>query len=555
MADYKIRLMRGIYKQLALGPERVRIAQCKNVEKLLEEIDIDQIYPFDYIRYRITGYAEDGTGAETFTGHSLRADLSKLLTELSATVSVHAEEVGEPVYTLKEIERVYNISTRTLFRWRRSGLISRKFIFNGGVKLTGVRKSWLDRFWRRNRERIRRSSRFSHLSDIEKRRILGLARKYSAEGVGFSEATLRISHAVGRSREAIRYTLRTYEETHPNSRIFPNTTTPLSEAQKQAIWDAFKDGVSVAEICRKFGRSRSTIYRVVNQRRLGGLLDEPTQYMYSPEFEKKGAEKKILGPEPPGPPPPFRPSRDAGQGMPPYLRSLYDTPLLSKEQEVYLFRKYNYLKFHIAQLKEKLCASAPRARMLQKIEALQQEALKTKNRILQANLRLVVNIAKRHAGPLTDLFALISEGNICLIRAIEKFDYTRGNKFSTYASWAIVKHFARVIPEENYVLNTFATGMEDILVQTGRVMPDALAENEFVAKVKDTVRTVLGHLSERERSVVISRFGLDNNERPRTLDEIGKAFGVTRERIRQIEAKALRKLKALLEIEGTLEFT
>src|SRR5262249_14679004 len=136
-------------------------------------------------------------------------------------------------------------------------------------------------------------------------------------------------------------------------------------------------------------------------------------------------------------------------GLPPYLASLYgDAPLLSREQEAHLFRKMNYLKYRAAKLREALDPARARTADLDEYERLQGEALAVKNQIIRANLRLVVSIAKKRVGTTNNFFELVSDGNMSLIRAVEKFDFARGFKFSTYASWAIMKNFARSIPEE-----------------------------------------------------------------------------------------------------------
>src|SRR6056297_4135218 len=101
---------------------------------------------------------------------------------------------------------------------------------------------------------------------------------------------------------------------------------------------------------------------------------------------------------------------------------------------------------------------------MDRIEQLYEQAVKTKNQIVQANLRLVVSIAKRHMNSTDDFFGLISDGNMSLIRAVEKFDYSRGNKFSTYATWAIMKNFARTIPKEYKHRDRFRTSGEEMFV-------------------------------------------------------------------------------------------
>ncbi|MCH5374196.1 MAG: sigma-70 family RNA polymerase sigma factor, partial [Planctomycetes bacterium] len=138
----------------------------------------------------------------------------------------------------------------------------------------------------------------------------------------------------------------------------------------------------------------------------------------------------------------------------------YEVPLLSREQEYHLFRKFNYLKFRAFQLRKRLHPARANSTLMGQIEHLYAEAVRTKNQIVQANLRLVVSIAKRHVSVSDDFFGLVSDGNMSLIRAVEKFDYSRGNKFSTYASWAIMRNYARTIPDEFKYRERFRTSQE-----------------------------------------------------------------------------------------------
>src|SRR5262249_42188469 len=161
--------------------------------------------------------------------------------------------------------------------------------------------------------------------------------------------------------------------------------------------------------------------------------------------DQPGAEAVILAPLPESPAGKPRKAR-APEGLPPYLSSLYDVSLLSREQEAHLFRKMNYLKFRANQLREAIDPARAKAAHRDRIERLQEEALAAKNQIIRANLRLVVSIAKKYLAPSNNFFELISDGNMSLIRAVEKFDYARGNKFSTYASWAIMRNYIRSIP-------------------------------------------------------------------------------------------------------------
>jgi RNA polymerase sigma factor (sigma-70 family) len=176
-----------------------------------------------------------------------------------------------------------------------------------------------------------------------------------------------------------------------------------------------------------------------------------------------------------------------------------------------------------------------------------------KNQIVQANLRLVVSVAKRHVGRATNLAELVSDGNLCLLRAVETFDFARGNRFSTYATWALIKHYARTIPEENYVLERFVTGQDAALETTGQLDVDVVERTDLLQVLGEAVGRILGRLTERERSIIVARFGIGEDGEPQTLEQVGHAFGLTRERIRQIEVRALRKLREFLRAEPALE--
>jgi RNA polymerase primary sigma factor/RNA polymerase sigma factor len=180
---------------------------------------------------------------------------------------------------------------------------------------------------------------------------------------------------------------------------------------------------------------------------------------------------------------------------------------------------------------------------MDEIERLYEEAVKTKNQIVQANLRLVVSIAKRHVSASEDFFSLVSDGNMSLIRAVEKFDYARGNKFSTYASWAIMKNFARSIPDEFRHRDRFRTSLEEMFQSQEDARADEFEQESAQRTREQQIHRILSRLDEREQRIIISRFGLDHNEEPMTLKEVGADLGVTKERVRQIEARALNKLR------------
>ncbi|MFG0334931.1 MAG: sigma-70 family RNA polymerase sigma factor, partial [Maioricimonas sp. JB049] len=407
----------------------------------------------------------------------------------------------------------------------------------------GFLNSSVERFVRDRAEEIRRSSRFSQLSEQEREEIIRKARRLARYGACPSEVSRRLSRMFDRAPETIRYTLKQYDEEHPENAVFPNASSPLSDNKKQEIYQRYRRGVAAERLARDFCRTRTSIYRIIGEVRAERLFEQPIDYMDSDDFREPGAEELILGP-----PPEVEkkgPRVKAPPGLPPYLASLYTIPLLTREEEVYYFRKMNFLKYRAAELRDSLDSSRPKARELDRLEELLQGAVEIKNFLIRSNLRLVVSIAKRHMKPTSNFFEMVSDGNMSLIRAIEKFDYTKGNKFSTYASWAIMKNYARSIPAEHTLLDRFRTGTDEIF-QSSRDDRSSQYEDEVVnSRQHQVIMAILDQLDERERAIIMHRYGLKQGTEPQTLEQVGAQFGVTKERIRQLESRALQKLRKI----------
>jgi RNA polymerase primary sigma factor len=303
-------------------------------------------------------------------------------------------------------------------------------------------------------------------------------------------------------------------------------------------------GVSVDVLSAQFNRTRSSIYRLINEVRAQRILETKLEFIPHPSFDDPAAEDEIMAPLPPptGGRSPRRPK--APKGLPPYLASLYDVPLLDREQELHLFRQMNFLKSQAHRLRLAVDPSRAKTADLDHIEQLQEEALAVKNQIIRANLRLVVSIAKRHVGPANNFFELVSDGNMSLIRAVEKFDYSRGNKFSTYASWAIMKNFARTIPKENYLRDRFVTGHEEMFEAAADNRADEHDYETALKRMQEAIKGMLDRLDDRERLIITSRFGLGGSAE-RTLEQLGRELGITKERVRQIESRGVDKLRRI----------
>jgi RNA polymerase sigma factor (sigma-70 family) len=531
-------------QQARFAPRERRLEQIDRAEQLLAEIESGRCYPYEYLCFRITGYRPEGAPALVLDGDDVRHDLRLFVEDLSATVEQKAEQVAEPVLTVDAVSRRFNVSVRTVTRWRRQGLVARRFIIDGRTKV-GFLESSLSRFVAAHRAQVDRGTRFRQLTDTERDEIIRRARRMSlVHQAGLVEIARRIARKLGRSTDTVRTTLKAYDRLHPDRAIFPPTTAPLDEEAKGQIYRLYRRGVSVEVLAGQFSRQRSSIYRVINEMRARRILSVKLEYMPHASFENADARELILGPMP-APVDGKAPRRTKPpKGLPPYLADLYENPLLAREQEMHLFRKMNYLKFLANRLRERVEPTRVRTSVLDEIERLQEEALAVKNQIIRANLRLVVSIAKRHVGPSNNFFELVSDGNMSLIRAVEKFDFARGNKFSTYASWAIMKNFARTIPEENYRRDRFVTGHEEMFEAAADTRTDEHEYETAQKRNEEAVKGMLGRLDDRERRIIISRYGI-NGASEQTLEQLGRELGITKERVRQIESRAQEKLRRI----------
>ncbi len=252
-------------------------------------------------------------------------------------------------------------------------------------------------------------------------------------------------------------------------------------------------------------------------------------------------DKLFLGaaPAPAKRPPGIRPSA----GLPSYLMNLYEIPLLTREQEVHLFRKMNYLKFKAWKLVVLLDPERPAPRSLDQIEQYYQQAVEVRNEIIRANLRLVVAMTKRYARSNQPLFELVSDGNISLIRAVEKFDYARGTRFSTYATCAIIRNFAQSTACEFRDRARFRNTGDEVFQSVTDWRIDPQAEEAAQSQREVEVAGLLEVLDARERKIIRWYYGLNFPRKPMTLKDLGSEMGISKERIRQLIARAIVKLR------------
>lgn len=529
--------------QLTLSPRRLRVAQIQGIEKLLGMIERDRAYPYELVCYIITGFRKRGPASERlFAGKALTCDLMTMAEVLSRHAKLNVTELPEEFKSHQEVADELKVSTKTVRRWRNLGLMGLRVDFPDGVNRLAFCRSTIDRFITKNGAVVAKAAAFKQLSGVERDRIVERAREIVAKRRMKMHAVAKlIADETGRAVETVRYTLRRYDEAHKEAAIFSGVAAGGLSERDASIWKAHRSGDSVATLAKAYGCDASDIEQTLRSAELCHWKLANVDYIPNELFDAPNADDLILHvAEPAGSNDPMpRAPRD----LPPYLQSLYLTPLLSREQEQDLFRRFNYLKFKAARAIRKLDDELT-SEQHGEVKALLGQVDALRQRLTKANLRLVVSIAKRHVGISANFFEVVSDGNMSLMRAIEKFDYALGNKFSTYASWAIMKNYARTIPEQHYHATRYVTGQDEMLEAAADTSAVVASESDR-GKVKELLSAALAQLSEKEREIVAQHFGL-HSEGGTTLEQLGKRYGVTKERVRQIEHRALSRLREVL---------
>ncbi|MCE9544536.1 MAG: sigma-70 family RNA polymerase sigma factor [Planctomycetia bacterium] len=532
-------------QQLRLASRREQLDFADRAERLLDQVDPRRSYPQNALLTQIAAnptisIPSAPSASAKLSGSDVSHDLRLLVEDVSGAANLPIEAAGERVLTVDELSRQFHVSTKTISRWRQQGLVGRRFVVDGRQRV-GFLQSSVDRFVHGNQERVRRGSRFRQMTDSERREIVETARRMATAGCGPAEVARQLGRQMDRSVETIRCQIKQHDRAHPGEAIFPDSAGPLTDELRTKIYQQYRRGEPVEALAKRHGRTKTTIYRVVSEMRAQWILALPLDFVPNDQFPRVRNEEVVLGPAPEANPPQRKPR--APSGLPTYLASLYEVPLLTREQEGHLFRRFNYAKYRASRLREKLDPQRPQRELMAEIERLYEVAVSTKNQIVRANLRLVVSIAKRHVGSHENFFELVSDGNMSLIRAAEKFDFARGNKFSTYASWAIMKNYARTIPDELKYRDRYRTSHDEMFGATQEYRSDWYEQESAQSQRKSEVEKIMRRLDDREQKIIMHRFGLDHAQEPRTLKEVGAALGVTKERVRQIEARALSKLR------------
>ena len=557
MAKFRIDTLAELTRQMAeFTPQDVRLTQVAAAEELLHSLDTARAYPLDFIVFRITGYRPKGQvspDADLLTGLALQHDLGLLIERVSETLEVRSETLAEPVLDIDAVCERFNVTSKTIQRWRRKGLPARRFVFPDGKRRVGFLLSSVERFFSGHREQVARGMNFSQLTEAERGEILARARRLAVFcQCCTQEIARRVARKMNRSPLTILHTIRKHDQEHPAEAVFPRAASPVGEEERARILKGYRRGVPLIALARRVCRQRSAVYRVVLDERVARLNRRKVKFIDDSLYHQDGAAEAVAA---------IVASTDASlagesrpedaripRDLPAYLQELYRTPLLSPARERALFLAFNYHKFRFVSARRRLEPQFARAREVNALEAHLRRATDVKNQIVQANLRLVVSVARKHLRPGLSLMELVSDGNVTLMRAVESFDLHRGHRFSTYATLALMKGFARSVPQMLSSGRVRTVGGERVLAEVSDPRLQ-LTQDRLLAR--EEVRQLLSRLDERERAVVLAHYGIETaiapsapRREPATYEQVGRLLGLTKQRVRQIEQSALAKLRS-----------
>ncbi|SMP48408.1 RNA polymerase primary sigma factor [Neorhodopirellula lusitana] len=244
--------------------------------------------------------------------------------------------------------------------------------------------------------------------------------------------------------------------------------------------------------------------------------------------------------------------RRSGVDLPIHLGRLCEAPLLKPEQEKMLFERMNYLRQQAAIHRSVLNPERPSRHRLELIETYVALADWHRDRIVEANLRLVFSIVKKFVNPNNNFDELLSDGIVALIRGVEKFDFDRGFRFSTYATQVVRRNSYRTVVTKQQERQKVLGGLQDMDIDFSEEERGSAISEKRWHELRSRLGVMMGDLDRREKFIIRARFALGSHRKVHTLQALADRLGVSKERVRQLERRAMEKLRAMA---GTDELT
>ena len=250
---------------------------------------------------------------------------------------------------------------------------------------------------------------------------------------------------------------------------------------------------------------------------------------------------------------PFDGSQEAAAypgGLPAHLARLCEARVLTAKEERALFRAMNYAKYRVNVLRSQLAPEFPDLKLVEKAETFLSVADTIRDRILAANMRLVLSVVKKHVTPQYSFDELLSDGIDTLMKAVDKFDFDRGFRFSTYAYRSITRRAYRQISSRQEAARRFTHTVEEAATCQPDDSNGRLASPAAWAQLREMLDNMLSCLDRRERFIIRRRYGMGRSQKAATFQSMANKLGISKERVRQLESRAVGKLQTMVEEQG-----
>jgi RNA polymerase sigma factor (sigma-70 family) len=545
VAKFRISFLGELARQMGFSPREARFAQLSAAEELLQDLEPNKAYPHEWVIHKLTGYRPRIYVEDLFPGQAIQHDLGLLIEQVSETLDIHTSQTEEPVLTIDDVSARFSVTSKTIQRWRRRGLPARRFIFADGKRRVGFLLGSVERFFSEHKDQVSRGMNFTPIDAAERDTIVRHARRLAGDcRCSGDEVCRRIARVLNRSPLTIQHVLRKFDQEHPGSEVLAQAAAPLSDDERSQLARGYRRGIDLRSLATRIGRPTSAVYRAILEERIARLHRRKVKFIDDPLYHQADALEQVesitaaartaLREESRGE------ENRIPRDLPAYLQELYRTPLLTPALERALYLNFHLHKYQFVQARRRLEPQFARVRDIEVLESHLRRATEVKNQIVRANLRLVVSIARKHLRTGLSLMELISDGNLTLMRAVESFDIHKGNRFSTYATLALMKGFARSVPQ---MLSGRRGGGHDVTLLAE--LPD-LRQPSTADRFADReeVRRLLTQLNDREQTVVRAQFGLEGAAVAR--EQLTHQLGVTPQQLRQIEKTAITKLRTAM---------
>ena len=424
---YRSAELSDLTRQLLYAPPEKRAEVVRHAERFHDELEERKNYPIDFVVYRLTRRRVPPSENVMLVGEALGPDLRLLIDALSRSIPM-PPDADDPGETTAELADRLGVSTKTVGRWRDAGLRWRWCVREpGGKAVVWITRSALGAFEERQAGRVSAASAYSRLSATERRRLIERARRLAdATDVPPHVILGHLSKRSGRSVEAIRQLIAQHDAEPGAAQVFADRAGPLTLRQKRVIDRAYRAGIGVSAIARRFRKTRSTVYRAIHERRAERVLARKIDAVVLPIFDRADADEVIL-----------RPIRQAGRarrldpgvirGLPAELQPIYAVPIASDAVTRSLVVRYNFLKHRERQVQGQLKAHPVRAVDLDRFDELAKQADQTRGQIIAGLLPVVLSVVRRQidpqrAGDIGEVIVMLDRGNAVLIEEIERFD-------------------------------------------------------------------------------------------------------------------------------------